>query len=126
VRKEPECRTVVEIQRFFLGSRLDKWQNRRYTNGTLLNKEREMKALAQFVKQRNQFNSVFGIRALDLTVAADRQRIAEIIDSALSPENLTCDGELSTSQVRARYRELTAVARELQQLDPKVKFYEFA
>ena len=85
-----------------------------------------MKALAQFVKQRNQFNSVFGIRALDLTVAADRQRIAEIIDSALSPENLTCDGELSTSQVRARYRELTAVARELQQLDPKVKFYEFA
>jgi hypothetical protein len=83
-------------------------------------------ALLNFVKQRNQFNSVFGIRALDLTVAADRQRVAEIIDSALSPENLTCDGELSTSQVRARYRELTAVARELQQLDPTVKFYEFA
>jgi len=82
-------------------------------------------ALLNFVKQRNQFNSVFGIRALDLTVAADRQRVAEIIDSALSPENLTCDGELSTGQVRARYRELTAVARELQQLDPAVKFYEF-
>ncbi len=83
-------------------------------------------ALLNFVKQRNQFNSVFGIRALDLTVAADRQRVAEIIDSALSPENLSCDGELPASQVRARYRELTAVARELQQLDPTVKFYEFA
>lgn len=85
-----------------------------------------MKALAQFVKQRNQFNSVFGIKALDLTLAADRQRIAEIIDSALSPEHLTCDGELSPGQVRSRYRELTAVARELQQLDPTIKFYEFA
>jgi hypothetical protein len=85
-----------------------------------------MKALAQFVKQRNQFNSVFGIKALDLTVAADRQRIAEIVDSALSPENLTCDGELPRSQVQARYRELTQVAKELQQLDPSVKFYEYA
>lgn len=85
-----------------------------------------MSALLNFVKQRNQFNSVFGIKALDLTVAADRQRVAEIVDSALSPENLTCDGELSASQVRSRYRELTAVARELQQLDPSVKFYEFA
>jgi hypothetical protein len=85
-----------------------------------------MKALAQFVKQRNQFNSVFGIKALDLTIAEDRQRIAEIVDSALSPENLTCDGELPRSQVQARYRELTQVAKELQQLDPSVKFYEYA
>jgi len=85
-----------------------------------------MKALAQFVKQRNQFNSVFGIKALDLTVAADRQRIAEIVDSALSPENLTCDGELSRGQVQSRYRELTQVAKELKQLDPSVKFYEYA
>jgi hypothetical protein len=83
-----------------------------------------MKALLQFVKQRNQFNSVFGIKALDLTVAADRQRIAEIIDSALSPENLTCDGELSASQVRSRYRELTAVANELKALDPSINFVE--
>ena len=85
-----------------------------------------MKALAQFVKQRNQFNSVFGIAPLDLTVAADRQRIAEIVDSALSPENLTCDGELSRSQVNARYKELTTVAKELKQLDPAVTFYEVA
>lgn len=85
-----------------------------------------MKALAQFVKQRNQFNKMFGSKELSLTVAADRQRIADIIDSALSPENLTCDGELSRSQVQSRYRELTTVARELKQLDPTVKFYEFA
>ncbi len=85
-----------------------------------------MKALAQFVKQRNAFNKMFGNKELTLTDAADRQKIADIIDSALSPENLTCDGELSASQVRARYKELTIVARELQALDPAVKFYEFA
>jgi hypothetical protein len=85
-----------------------------------------MQALAQFVKQRNAFNKMFGNKPLDLLVAADRQRIADIIDSALSPENLTCDGELSAGQVRSRYRELTKVAKELKQLDPSVKFYEFA
>ena len=84
-----------------------------------------MKALAQFVKQRNAFNQVFGHRPLDLLLAEDRQRIADIIDSSLSPENLTCDGELSAGQVRSRYKELTTVAKELRQLDPNIKFYEY-
>ena len=85
-----------------------------------------MKALYQFVKQRNAFNKMFGNKELTLTDAQDRQRIADIIDSSLSPENLTCDGELSASQVRSRYRELMTVAKELKALDPNVKFYEVA
>lgn len=85
-----------------------------------------MSALDRFVESRNKFNSVFGIKALDMTVAADRQRLAEIIDGALSPENLTCDGELSSSQVRIRYNELMRVAKELKALDPSVNFYEVA
>jgi hypothetical protein len=84
-----------------------------------------MKHLLAFVKQRNAFNALFKNPPLDLTVASDRQRVAEIIDSTLSPENLTCDGELPRSQVQARYRELTAVAKELRALDPAVSFYEF-
>jgi len=84
-----------------------------------------MKNLLEFVKQRNAFNKMFGSKPLDLTVAADRQRVAEIIDSALSPENLTCDGELSAAQVRSRYKELTRVAAELRALDPTVSFYEY-
>jgi len=84
-----------------------------------------MQALVQFVKQRNAFNKLFGNRELDLKVAADRQKIADIIDSALSPENLTCDGELSAAQVRSRYNELTRVARELKAFDPAVSFYEY-
>jgi hypothetical protein len=61
---------------------------------------------------------------LSLQNAQDRQAIANMIDSELSPENLSCDGELSRSQVNARYRQLTSVAKQLLKLDPSVKIYE--
>jgi hypothetical protein len=85
-----------------------------------------VKSLKAYIERKNQFSAIFGKKPLNLNSAADRQKIADSIDSELSPENLTCDGELSRSQVQARYRELTAAARELQKLDPAVKFYEFA
>jgi hypothetical protein len=85
-----------------------------------------MKNLKAYVDQKNRWDTIFGTPALDLTNPKDRQRIAESIDSDLSPENLSCDGELPMTQVRARYRQLTAAARELQQLDPTVKFYEYS
>ena len=84
-----------------------------------------MQALQAYVKQANEWNAISKSPQFDLNKAEDRQRLADKIDSALSPENLTCDGELSRSQVQARYRELTAVAKQLQKLDPNVKFYEF-
>ena len=83
-----------------------------------------MKRLKAYVERKNQWNAIFGGRAL--VIGQDNQRIADMIDSELSPENLTCDGELSRAQVNARYRELTGAAQELRRLDPTVKFYEFA
>lgn len=83
-----------------------------------------MKRLQKYLDRKNQWNAIFGGRAL--VIGQDNQRIADMIDSELSPENLTCDGELSRSQVNARYRELTGAAEELRRLDPTVKFYEFA
>ena len=85
-----------------------------------------MKSLKAYVERKNQFSAIFGHKPLDLNSAADRQKIADSIDSELSPENLTCDGELSRGQVQARYRQLTAAACELQKLDPAVKLSEFA
>jgi hypothetical protein len=85
-----------------------------------------MSALNTYLDRKNAFAKMFGQKALSLQNAADRQRIADSIDADLSPENLTCDGELSRSQVQARYRALTSAAKELQKLDPSVKFYEFA
>ena len=63
----------------------------------------------------------------ELQTAAGRKRVAEAIDSALSPENLTCDGELPRAEVNRRYRELTAAAKDLLKLDPSVSqfMYEF-
>ena len=81
--------------------------------------------LEQYVEQQNQWSAIFGGRPLSLLNAADRQKIADKIDAALSPENLTCDGELSRSQVNAKYRQLTRCAQELLSIDPSVKFYEF-
>jgi hypothetical protein len=48
-----------------------------------------------------------------------------MIDNALSPENLTCDGELSRTEVNRRYKELITAAKQLKKLDPAVTFYEY-
>ena len=48
-----------------------------------------------------------------------------MIDSSLSPENLTCDGELSRTEVNRRYKELMSAAKQLKKLDPAVTFYEY-
>jgi hypothetical protein len=81
--------------------------------------------LEAYVEQRNRYNSIFGKEPLSLLKSEDRQRIANMIDGDLSPENLTCDGELSRSAVQAKYRQLTRAAQELQSIDPSVTFYEF-
>ena len=84
-----------------------------------------MKALTQFVAQKNHWNSFFKGEQYEIQTAQGRQRVADMIDSALSPENLTCDGELPRAEVNRRYKELMTAARDLKRLDPSVKFYEY-
>lgn len=84
-----------------------------------------MSALKNYVDRKNIFNKMFNRSMLDLNSATDRQRIAEMIDSDLSPENLTCDGELPRSEVMRRHRELSRAAKELKTLDPTIRFHEF-
>lgn len=83
-----------------------------------------MKALNDYVEGRNRIRALFKQRPLDLRNAQDRQQLAEDIDCSLSPENLTCDGELPRSTVERKYRMLTRVAGQLKRLDPNVSFYE--
>jgi hypothetical protein len=88
-----------------------------------------MKALQAYVQRTNSWTALFNSKdRLEIDTAAGRKRVAQHIDAALSPENLTCDGELSRSQVNARYKELTAAAKDLIKLDPAVAqyMYEFA
>ena len=83
-------------------------------------------AIEKYVDQKNAWRKIFGEQPLSLMSAKDAQRIAEMLDADLSPENLTCDGELSRSQVQAKYNLLTRAASELKALYPQVKMYEVA
>ena len=84
-----------------------------------------MKALQKYIDQKNHWNSIFKGEQYEIATQAGRQRLADQIDSALSPENLTCDGELPRAEVNRRYRELTAAARDLVKLDPTVAQYMY-
>lgn len=89
-----------------------------------------MKALNSWINHQNKWNNLFSGNTVvyEVTTAAGRRRVAQAIDCALSPENLTCDGELPRAEVNRRYRELTAAARDLVKLDPSMAqhMYEFS
>lgn len=84
-----------------------------------------MKTLNAVVKEHNDWQAIFKKLPLDMGVPKNRQEMANYIDSCLSPENLTCDGELSGAQVRAKYNRFTRAANELYKLDPTVRFCEY-
>ena len=84
-----------------------------------------MKALQEFIAQKNHWNSFFNGEQFEIKTAKGRQRVADMIDSSLSPENLTCDGELPRAEVNRRYKELSTAAKQLKKLDPAVTFYEW-
>jgi len=80
--------------------------------------------LEQYVEQKNSWRKIFKQPELSLLNAKDRQAIANYIDSEMSPENLTCDGELSRTAVTRKLGQLTRAAEELLSIDPSVTFYE--
>ena len=90
-----------------------------------------MKALQAYIDRQNKYQALFrGQRTeplYEIQTEAGRLRVAKMIDCALSPENLSCDGELPRAEVNRRYRELNAAATALVQLDPGMAqhMYEF-
>ena len=85
-----------------------------------------MKALQAYIDRKNKWNAIFKGKQYEIVSKFGRQEVAGMLDADLSPENLTCDGELRRAEVNRRYKELTKAAQELIKLDPTVKFYEFA
>lgn len=83
-----------------------------------------MKNLQAYVDRKNQWSKLFGSQPL--VIGRDNQKIADSLDSDLSPENISCDGERPASQVRQLRAFYTAAARELRQLDPTVEMWEVA
>ena len=76
-----------------------------------------MSALTDYVEQRNRFNAIFGKAPLSLAIAADRQKIANSLEADLSPENLTCDGEVRGKALQDKANYLYRCARELTSID---------
>ena len=88
-----------------------------------------MKALQAYIDQQNKWNSLFSGNKVvyEVQTAKGREFVARSIDAALSPENLSCDGELPRAEVQRRYRALTSAAQDLVKLDPSMAqfMYEF-
>ena len=88
-----------------------------------------MKALQAYIDQQNKWNSLFSGNKVvyEVSTAKGREFVARNIDAALSPENLSCDGELPRAEVARRYRALTTAAQDLVKLDPSMAqfMYEF-
>jgi len=80
-------------------------------------------ALEQYVEQQNSWTELFGMKPLSLLNEQDRKRIAQRLDADLSPENLTCDGEIRGTALLTKQRYLRRCAEELLAIDPSVKEY---
>ena len=85
-----------------------------------------MKALQTYIDNKNRWNAIFKGEQFELGSAKGRKRVAQSLDADLSPENLTCDGELSRAEIAMRYKLLIQASQELTRLDPTVKMYEFS
>ena len=84
-----------------------------------------MKELQAYIDRKNRWNAIFKGEQFEIQTAQGRQRVADALDADLSPENLSCDGELPRAEVQRRYKALREAAVQLTALDPQVKIYEF-
>ena len=74
-----------------------------------------MKALVKFVDQQNHWNSFFNGSKITFPLSQkDIDSIASSLDSALSPENLHCDGEISVAEANAKGNRLMHVVDDLE------------
>jgi len=70
--------------------------------------------LTNYVEQMNSWNSIFNTAPVTFPLdAQSAQAIASKLDGELSPENLHCDGEISSAEAQKKYDFLTGVLDEL-------------
>lgn len=73
--------------------------------------------LEQYVEQKNAWGKIFGSKPLSLLNAEDRKKIADSLSADLSPENLTCDGEVRGRALQQKANYLYRCANELTSID---------
>lgn len=82
-----------------------------------------MKHLEQYLERVN-FWRVNGEKKPAYTIAtltrADAERIMESLECDLSPENLSCDGELSRTEQTKRFRLYSGAMKDINKMFPMV------
>lgn len=72
-----------------------------------------MKNLTAYVDHKNFMQKLFGKPAYSLSNPADLKRLMESIECDLSPENLTCDGEVYGQALIKKARHLNEIKKDL-------------
>lgn len=74
--------------------------------------------LAKYVEGKNWARRLFGEPQLDVNnlTARDITELLDRIEGDLSPENLTCDGELRGAKLKAKHTMILGAQRELMRL----------
>lgn len=82
-------------------------------------------SLKKFIEQQNVMAAWFKQPVYDVNnlSAEDKAKLAQSIASALSPEALTCDGEVRGAKLQAKQRMLNAAVRDLEALGQTVPQY---
>lgn len=75
-----------------------------------------MKNLVAYVQTKNRWNALFNRAPWDLSNPKDFQDIFQSLDCDLSPENLTCDGELRGQALQTKTAHLKGAMAELRAL----------
>ena len=73
-----------------------------------------MRTLKQFIDNNNRWIALFNKQGITFPLTqSDVDDLARTLDSALSPENLHCDGEISPAEANRKYNFYATVYREL-------------
>ncbi len=73
-----------------------------------------MRTLKKYIEDNNRWIALFGNPAMTFPLTqSDADSLARTLDSALSPENLHCDGEISNAEAGRKYRFYATVVEEL-------------
>lgn len=75
-----------------------------------------MKYLTKFVNEKNLWNNMFGWPVMDLSKLDNTlaQKLHNMLEGELSPENLHCDGEITATQARTKAKLFNGAVRDLQ------------
>jgi hypothetical protein len=84
-------------------------------------------SLKKFIQQQNKFAAFFPTepvypeKTADLT-AEQKKQLADCLLSCLSPESLTCDGELRGAKLISKARMLNQAKADLEAMGQKVEY----